>query len=83
MENIKACGGVFQRSDEKHDVVKLEGHHKGKDMERDDLLFVIHRRPSHNILGGPSLDCLDHDYVFDESGPPNRGAVSQLRPDER
>ena len=31
-------------------VVKVEGHHKGKDMEGDEALFVIHSRQSHNNL---------------------------------
>ena len=45
-------------------------------------LFINHKGPSYNIFGGPSLDPLDASNVSDESGPPDRGGVSQLRPNQ-
>ena len=45
-------------------------------------MFINLKGPSYSRFGGPSLDPLDENNVSDESGPPDRGAVSQLRPNQ-
>ena len=41
-DNIKACSGVFERSDEKTWYHSTQISYKGKDMERNEALLVVH-----------------------------------------